>query len=104
MISDGISTLKCNAPIKKGHEKKQSIDVLCKLTATSYMVWILTVKEPKKMQSRKFKGALSGLAKVLAAESPLKMITFYFTSKALFLHKIFKSFSWSFGHVEKRLE
>ena len=56
------------------------------------------------MQSRKFKGALAGLAKVLAAESPLKMITFYFTSKALFLHKIFKSFSWSFGHVEKRLE
>ena len=44
------------------------------------------------MQSRKFKGALSGLAKVLAAESPLKMITFYFTSKALFLHKILNLF------------
>ena len=90
MISDGISTLKCNAPIKKGHWC--TIDVLCKLTTTSYMVWILTVKEPKKMQSRKFKGALSGLAKVLAAESPLKMITFYFTSKALFLHKILNLF------------
>ena len=30
-----LAHLKCNAPIKKGHEKKQSTDVLCKLTATS---------------------------------------------------------------------
>ena len=99
-----LAHLNAMLPSKRDIKKKQSIDVLCKLTATSYMVWILTVKEPKKMQSRKFKGALSGLAKVLAAESPLKMITFYFTSKALFHHKIFKSFSWPFGHVEKRLE
>ena len=38
------------------------------------------------------KGALSGLRQFLSAESPLKMITnaFCFTSKALFVLKIFK--------------
>ena len=38
------------------------------------------------------KGALSGLRRFLATESPLKMIKnpFYFTSKALFVLKIFK--------------
>ena len=29
---------------------------------------------------------------------------FYFTSKALFVLKIFKIFSWLFGHVAKRLD
>ena len=52
------------------------------------------------------KGALSGLRQFLAAESPLKMMknAFYFTSKALFLLKIFKFLSWLFGHVAKRLD
>ena len=38
------------------------------------------------------KGTLSGLRQFLAAESPLKMMknAFYFTSKALFVLKIFK--------------
>ena len=38
------------------------------------------------------KGALSGLKQPLAAVSPLKMMknAFYFTSKALFVLKIFK--------------
>ena len=38
------------------------------------------------------KGALSGLRQFLATESPLKMMknAFYFTSKALFVLKIFK--------------
>ena len=42
-----------------------------------------------------FKGALSGLRQFLEIESPLKMMknTFYFTSKALFVLKIFKCFS-----------
>ena len=41
------------------------------------------------------KGALSGLRQFLAIESPLKMMknTFYFTSKALFVLKIFKFLS-----------
>ena len=39
-----------------------------------------------------FKGALSGLRQFLATERRLKMIknAFYFTSKALFVLKIFK--------------
>ena len=49
-------------------------------------------------------GALSGLRQFLAADSPLKMMknAFYFTSKALFVLKIFKS--WLFGHISKRLD
>ena len=46
-------------------------------------------------QVRWFKGALSGLRKFLATESPLKMMknAFYFTSKTLFVLKIFKFLS-----------
>ena len=41
------------------------------------------------------KGPLSGLRQLLATESPLKMMknAFYFTSKALFVLKIFKFLS-----------
>ena len=44
--------------------------------------------------------------KVLATESPLKSmkIAFYFTSKALFVLKIFKCLSWLYGHLAKRLD
>ena len=51
-----------------------------------------------------FKGALSGLRQFLAAESPLKMTrnVFYFTSKALFVLKIFKFLSLLFGHAAKQ--
>ena len=40
----------------------------------------------------------------MAAETPLKMIknAFYFTSKALFVLKIFKLFFRLFGHEEER--
>ena len=53
-----------------------------------------------------FKGALSGLRQFLAPESPFKMMEngFYFTSKAPSVLKIFKSLSWLFGHVSKRLD
>ena len=46
-----------------------------------------------------FKGALSGLRQFLAIERTLKMIKndFYFTSKAIFILKIFKFFSLLFG-------
>ena len=45
--------------------------------------------------SLSLKGALSGLRKFLAAESPLKKMksAFYFTSKALFVLKILKFLS-----------
>ena len=55
---------------------------------------------------RAFKGALSGLRQFLATESPLKMMknAFYFTSKALFVLKIFKILSQLFDPVSKRLD
>ena len=51
-------------------------------------------------------GAPSGLRKVLAIDSPLKMMKniFYFTSKALFILKMFKFLSSHFGHVAKQLD
>ena len=54
----------------------------------------------------KLKGALSRLRQFLATGSPLEMMksVFYFISKALFVHKIFKSLSRLFGHVAKRLD
>ena len=54
--------------------------------------------------SSSFKDALSALRQLLATESPLKMIknAYYFTSKALFVLKIFKVLSWLFGHVSKQ--
>ena len=48
--------------------------------------------DPKNQKdSINFKGALSGLRQFLATESPLKMMknAVYFTSKALFVLKIF---------------
>ena len=47
------------------------------------------------MSSKTIKGALSDLRQFLATESPLKMMdnAFYFTSKALFVLKIFKFLS-----------
>ena len=58
------------------------------------------------ISSNEIKGALSGLRQFLAAESPLKMMknAFYFTSKALFVLKIFKFLSWLFGRIAKRLD
>ena len=49
------------------------------------------------------KGALSGLRQLLVAENPLKMMknAFNFTSKALFVLKVFKFLSCLFGHVAK---
>ena len=53
-----------------------------------------------------FKGALSDLRQFLAAESPLKVMknAFYFTSKAVLIHKICKFLSWFFGRVAKRFD
>ena len=60
-----------------------------------------------KFKDNPFKGAHSGLRSFLATESPLKVMenVFYFTSKALFVLKIFEFLSWLFGHVvAKRLD
>ena len=48
-------------------------------------------------------GTFSGLRQFFETEIPLKMIinAFYFTSKALFVLKIFKFFSWLFDGVAK---
>ena len=53
-----------------------------------------------------FKGALLGLRRFLATESPLKMMknAFYFTVKALSVLKILKFLFWLFGYVSKRLD
>ena len=60
----------------------------------------------KFIRSPFLKGALSDLRQFLAAESLLKMMknTFYFTSKALFILKIFQFLSCLFGHVSKWLD
>ena len=52
------------------------------------------------------KCAISALRQFLATESPFKVIknSFYFTSKALLVPKIFKFLSCLFGHVSKRLD
>ena len=52
------------------------------------------------------KGALPGLRQFLATEISLRMMknAFYFTSKALFVLKIFKFLSWLFRHAAERLD
>ena len=52
------------------------------------------------------KGELSGLRKIMATESPFKIMktTFYFTLKAIFVLEILKLLSYLFGHVEKRFD
>ena len=68
---------------------------------------VITVTKTQNFRkNRNIKGALSGLRQFLATESPLKMMknAFYFTSKALFVLKIFKSLPWLSGHVSKRLD
>ena len=53
-------------------------------------------------ESCDFKGALSGLRKVVVTENLLKMMknAFYFASKALFVLKIFHALSWLVGHAD----
>ena len=48
----------------------------------------------------------SGLTQFLAGENPLKIMknAFYFTSKALFVLKIFTFLSWLFVYAAKQLD
>ena len=59
-----------------------------------------------KLTSYFIKGTLSCLRPFLATERSLKMMknTFYYTSKALFVLKIFRFLSRIFDHVAKRLD
>ena len=55
-----------------------------------------------------FKGtfSFSGLRQFETTENPLKVMknAFYFTSKALFILKMFKFLSWHFSHAAKPLD
>ena len=68
--------------------------------------WFL-MKTNKRKLWKCLKGTLSGLRHFLTTESSLKFminIFFNFTSKALFVLKIFKFLFSRFGHLEKRLD
>ena len=85
-----------NLKTKTAMNAKVSVLFLCVETII-YFLWY-------NLHDCNFKGALSGLRQHLATASPLTMMknTFYFTSKALFVLKIFKFLYWLFGHVAKR--
>ena len=77
------------------------------LIKNTFICWTrLKTAKPSATAKQLIKGALSGLRQFLATEVSLKMVknTFYFTSKALFVLKIFKFLSWLFGQVSKRLD
>ena len=88
------------------------------ITIDNDLLWKMQVKTKRhwctnnmKMENNEFrkvriKDSLSGLIQFWATESPLKMMknAFYFTSKALFVLKIFKFLFCLFGHVLKRFD
>ena len=95
-----------NLMIPKYSEYDPSIDMVENRTITAILKYrnhpsILTIRKRKKAQINfcfeevSIKGGLSGLRQFLATESPLKMMknAFYFTSKALFVLKIFRFMS-----------
>ena len=65
-----------------------------------------TLDQISEYYSENVKGALSYLRQFLTTKSPLKMMknAFYFTSKALFVLKMFQFFSLPFGYISKRLD
>ena len=78
----------------KGQERSSNVDVLL-------LPFLL---EGQKELHEEIKDAVSGLRKFLATESPFKMMrnAFCFTSKPLFLLKIFRFLSWFFVDVTER--
>ena len=73
----------------------------------TFICWTrLKTAKPSATAKQLIKGALSDLRQFLATEVPLTMVknTFCFTSKALFVLKIFRFLSWLFGQVSKRLD
>ena len=77
-------------------------------TGTKNNAWIISISKMKEALQLKYvpKSALLGLRQFWRTESRLKMMknAFYFTSKALFVHKIFQFLSGLFGHVQNRLD
>ena len=72
------------------------------LPIDSYM---LLCKQKNSIRIPLIKDALWSLRKLLTTENTLKMMkNTYFTSKALFILKIFKFLSWIFGRVAKWLD
>ena len=77
------------------------------LIKNTFICWTrLKTAKPSATAKQLIKGALSDLRQFLATEVPLTMAknTFCFTSKALFVLKIFRFLSWLFGQVSKRLD
>ena len=77
------------------------------LIKNTFICWTrLKTAKPSATAKQLIKGALSDLRQFLATEAPLTMVknTFCFTSKALFVLKIFRFLSWLFGQVSKRLD
>ena len=77
------------------------------LIKNTFICWTrLKTAKPSATAKQLIKGALSDLRQFLATEVPLTMVknTFCFTSKALFVLKIFRFLSWLFGQVSKRLD
>ena len=90
---------------RKAWSNKEKMSLLLKERYTSKGVNVTHCQWKVKVK-RKIKGALSGLGQFVETENPLKIMknAFYFTSKALFILKIFKLLSWFFGHVSKWLD
>ena len=96
---------------KRTQKRKKNLVISC--TEICHLCSSLKglIKSRSKHKSRcgqmpSFQDVLSCLRRFLATESPLKRMknAFYFTSKAIFVLKIFKFLSWYFGHVAKRLD
>ena len=115
IISETCQTL-WTVPSEKGFIKaSDSEDEWLTIAAQFYGKWNFShclgaiygkhvlIKAPARSGSNFFKGALLGLRHFLAIESTLKMIknAFYFTSKALFVLKIFKFLSCFFWSCNK---
>ena len=95
-----------NLQIKKKIAEMRK-NVCAFLIKNTFICWTrLKTAKPSATAKQLIKGALSDLRQFLATEVPLTMVknTFCFTSKALFVLKIFRFLSWLFGQVSKRLD
>ena len=108
----GITSRSKNIKLLQWKSKTNSNNIIHRITDLSLPIKMDCINERKLWIVYKdnisscFKGALSGLRQFLAIKSPLKMMknAFCFTSKGLFILKIFKFLLWLFGHVAKQLQ
>ena len=107
---NGNTTLKVGTalviPVRQRLRNSRIFTLIVKCFSLSKAMILLKDWKSLPLVSQELKGALSGLTQFLATESSLEMMKngFYFTSKALFVLKIFKFLFWLFGHVSKRLD